>query len=95
MIAIVYISAAVQPLSDADLEALLAKSREKNARLKVTGILLYKDGDIMQLIEGPGEAVRNWQEQSMRIVGIMASFNYSNAKFQHESFRIGQWNFTS
>ena len=48
MIAIVYISSAVQPLSDADLEALLAQSREKNGRLKVTGILLYKDGDIMQ-----------------------------------------------
>jgi hypothetical protein len=59
MIAIVYISSAVQPLSDADLEALLAQSREKNGRLKVTGILLYKDGDIMQLIEGPREAVRN------------------------------------
>jgi hypothetical protein len=59
MIAIVYISSAVQPLSDSDLAALLAQSREKNGRLEVTGILLYKDGDMMQLMEGPDGAVRS------------------------------------
>jgi hypothetical protein len=59
VLAILYISSAVQPFSVADLAALLAQSREKNATLEITGILLYKDGDVMQLIEGPDEAVKS------------------------------------
>ena len=58
MLAIVYISSAVQPFSDVDLTALLKQSRAKNAALEITGILLYKDGDVMQLLEGPDEAVK-------------------------------------
>jgi acylphosphatase len=58
MLAIVYISSAVPLFSDADLTALLEQSREKNAGLGITGILLYRDGDVMQLLEGPEEAVR-------------------------------------
>jgi hypothetical protein len=58
MLAIVYISSAVPPFSDSDLIALLKQSRNKNAELEITGILLYKDGDIMQLLEGPKEAVK-------------------------------------
>jgi hypothetical protein len=59
MLSIVYISSAVEPFSDADLQVLLSQSQEKNARLDITGILLYKDGNIMQLFEGPDEAVKN------------------------------------
>ena len=57
MLAIVYISSAVQLFSDAELTALLKQSRQKNAELEITGILLYRDGDVMQLLEGPEEAV--------------------------------------
>ena len=57
MLAIVYISSAVVLFSDADLTALLEQSQQKNAGLEITGILLYKDGDVMQLLEGPDEAV--------------------------------------
>lgn len=57
MITIVYISSVVRELSNHELTALLEQSREKNARLGVTGILLYRDMDVMQLIEGPAEAV--------------------------------------
>lgn len=58
MLAIVYISSAVQPFSEADLTALLNQSQQKNAGLEITGILLYRDGNVMQLIEGPDEAVK-------------------------------------
>ena len=58
MLAIVYISSAVHPFSEADLTALLKQSQQKNAELEITGILLYRDGEIMQLIEGPDEAVK-------------------------------------
>jgi acylphosphatase len=58
MLAIVYISSAVHPFSEADLTALLKQSQQKNAELEITGIMLYRDGDVMQLLEGPEEAVK-------------------------------------
>ncbi len=35
-----------------ELMQMLAKSRESNAKKGITGILLYKDGNFMQVIEG-------------------------------------------
>ena len=52
MIHIVYISRAVRPLSDQDLQLLLDQCRRDNARLGVTGVLLYSHGNIAQLLEG-------------------------------------------
>lgn len=55
---LVYVSSATLPFSGEDLRALLATSRENNAGLGVTGMLLYKDGNFMQILEGDEEAVR-------------------------------------
>lgn len=52
---IVYISRAVRPLSDDDLNALLAQSRHDNERNGVTGILFYSHGNIAQLFEAEAE----------------------------------------
>lgn len=49
---IVYISRAVRPLSDQDLEHLLTQSRRDNERHGITGILFYSHGNIAQLFEG-------------------------------------------
>lgn len=57
MIQTAYVSSAVPLLSGADLEDILEKSREKNRRLGVTGMLLYKDGNILQVLEGEPESV--------------------------------------
>lgn len=54
---LVYVSSASEPMSRSDLEALLIKARENNAALNVTGMLLYKDGNFMQLLEGSREAI--------------------------------------
>jgi hypothetical protein len=59
LLSILYISSATREFSESDLTALLEQSRAKNARLDITGILLYNDGNIMQLLEGPESAVRN------------------------------------
>lgn len=53
---IVYVSTATHLLSDDELEALLAASRSKNPARDITGILLYDDGNFMQVIEGPRQA---------------------------------------
>lgn len=54
---LVYVSSATLPFSGEDLRALLATCRKNNAGLGVTGMLLYKDGNFMQLIEGDQGAV--------------------------------------
>jgi hypothetical protein len=53
----VYVSSAVELFSPEQLESLLKVSRENNQRLNLTGMLLYKDGNFMQLLEGPKAAV--------------------------------------
>lgn len=50
---IVYVSSSTELLEESQLMSLLAEIREKNQRNNITGMLLYKDGDFMQAIEGP------------------------------------------
>lgn len=54
---LVYVSSATHPFSKPELRALLEKSRANNHRLGVTGMLLYKDGNIMQVLEGERETL--------------------------------------
>lgn len=49
---LVYVSLANQEMSDSHLQSMLKKAREKNARLNITGMLLYRDGFFMQALEG-------------------------------------------
>lgn len=58
MFHLVYISSAVVPFSAEELLDLLAKCRKNNARSGLTGMLLYKDGNFMQALEGEETAVR-------------------------------------
>lgn len=56
---VVYVSSASQPFSKAALLDLLEKARNKNISLGVTGMLLFKDGNFMQVLEGEREIVTN------------------------------------
>ena len=51
--ALVYVSSATRLLSADELKHLLERARERNAREKVTGVLLYSNGKFMQYLEGP------------------------------------------
>lgn len=55
---LVYVSSAAVPFTPDQLVALLAEARANNERLGVTGMLLYKDGNFLQVLEGPEETVR-------------------------------------
>jgi len=59
MFRIVYLSSATELFRKSDLLALLEQSRIKNARLGITGILLYSNGNFIQAIEGEEPVVRN------------------------------------
>ena len=58
MFHLTYVSSAAQEFSKADLNELLAQCRENNMRLGITGMLLYKDGNFMQILEGDKDTVR-------------------------------------
>lgn len=55
---LIYVSSAVRPFTDTALTDLLAQAREKNSKLEITGMLLYKDGNFMQVLEGEETTVR-------------------------------------
>jgi hypothetical protein len=52
-----YVSTASKLFDSAELRELLKEANENNARAGITGMLLYKEGQFMQVLEGPGEAV--------------------------------------
>jgi hypothetical protein len=66
MFSLVYVSSAVQLFSQADLHDLLGKSRLNNAKLDVTGMLLYRSGNFIQVLEGEEEKVRMLQSKIAR-----------------------------
>jgi hypothetical protein len=49
---LIYVSLATREMSRADLTELLDQSRRKNARLNITGLLVYHQKEFMQLLEG-------------------------------------------
>ena len=59
MYKIIYLSSATKPFSLTEINDLLAKAREKNSRLGITGMLIYREGNFIQLIEGDEQAVKN------------------------------------
>ncbi len=52
MYQILYLSSAVEPFSEDELRELLSKARTTNKALNVTGLLVYHDGNFIQLLEG-------------------------------------------
>lgn len=52
MIRIVYSSAARAGITAPQLEDILAAARIRNARREITGLLLFRDGVFLQLLEG-------------------------------------------
>jgi hypothetical protein len=74
MFRIAYVSTASAYFDEPEIRRLLKHSIEQNARSDITGILLHKDGQFMQLLEGDEE-------------DVMATFNrISNDPRHHNIF---------
>jgi len=56
---LMYRSAAVEPMDTEALHALLAQARARNSRWGITGLLLYKKGRFLQVLEGLEQPVRD------------------------------------
>jgi hypothetical protein len=58
VIHLIYGSSAKKSMSSEELLEILTRAREKNRRLGITGMLLYKGGNFLQVLEGEESAVR-------------------------------------
>lgn len=56
---VVYVSTATVPFSELDLAVLLAASRLNNQARGLSGLLLYRAGRFMQVLEGPRPAMQD------------------------------------
>jgi hypothetical protein len=63
---IIYVSAATHRMQDRELIALLEISRARNFASGISGMLLYKDGSFMQLLEGPPQCVAETYDRIAR-----------------------------
>lgn len=59
MFSLTYVSSALMPFSARELRELLEKCVINNRRREITGMLLYKDGNFMQVLEGNEQVVRS------------------------------------
>jgi hypothetical protein len=54
-----YVSYAVKPLTDKELQELLQTCRSNNEKLGITGMMLYIDGKFIQVLEGDKEKIND------------------------------------
>lgn len=59
MLSLIYVSTSVKLLGEPELMDILRVSRENNQSKDVTGLLLYKGGNFMQVLEGPDDKVED------------------------------------
>ena len=62
LVSLIYASTAVHKMNRQELLNILHEARNKNKRLDITGLLLYKDGNFMQVLEGEYKAVSELYE---------------------------------
>lgn len=59
LVSLVYLSSGVREFDDPELTAILAQARKNNERCGLTGMLLYRGGNFLQVLEGPESAVES------------------------------------
>jgi hypothetical protein len=57
LIRLVYMSSAARSFKDSYMQDILRYSRESNGRKGITGLLLFKSGNFIQILEGDSQVV--------------------------------------
>lgn len=89
LVTLIYVSTAVRPFKYSDIQDILRVSREANERRGITGMLLFKDGNFMQVLEGESHVVDELQQkisQDPRHTGIITLI-----KCPIETRNFGDW----
>ena len=88
----VYASSAVQLFAPEELLALLETSRRNNAARGVSGMLLYKEGNFLQVLEGREAAVRAITakiQRDPRHRGIITLIEGFESEYQFPEWSMG------
>ena len=88
----VYASSAVQLFAPEELRALLETSRRNNAALGISGMLLYKDGNFLQVLEGREAAVLQLADKishDPRHRGIITLMQGFESEYQFPEWSMG------
>lgn len=89
LVSVVYSSFATTSFSDADLAGLLVQSRMNNGPRGITGLLLHRDGQFMQALEGPRAAVRALMAVIGRDLRHTGMWTLDEVPLAHR--RFGSW----
>jgi hypothetical protein len=63
LVSLVYCSSATRPFDERELAELLAVSRARNSASDITGMLLYRGGEFVQILEGTRSDVEELMEK--------------------------------
>lgn len=94
---LVYVSSATRLMSNDDLTALLIGARKRNIELDVTGLLLYADGNFIQLLEGPKDNLNHVYQSIVKDsrhknCTLLTNNEIDNRHFPHWSMGIKHLN---
>lgn len=89
---IIYLSSAENYLSEQEISSLLKKSRLNNLQRNITGMLLYIDGNFLQVLEGKKQEVIDLYEKIIKDSkhkGLICVFNNQIEKRQFPDWSMG------
>ncbi len=86
MISLIYVSTSVSLLNDNELLDILKVSRENNISRDITGLLLYKGGNFMQVLEGDEDVVTALYEKIKTDSRHKGTFTISREQIQARQF---------
>lgn len=93
MISLIYVSSAVREMSHDDLLEILRVSRRNNGVNNINGLLLYKGGNFMQVLEGSEAAVTALYETIQMDVRHKDVMLVSSEKIQTRQFSTWEMGF--
>lgn len=95
---IVYLSASAGLLQEEDLRSILQKSRSYNGEHHITGVLLYVNGSIIQVLEGKREIVETLYQrivQDERHTGVTRIVDQAITKRLFANWTMGYQTITA
>ncbi len=95
MLSLLYVSSSIKQLNDEELLEILQVSRDNNSSKDISGLLLYKGGNFMQVLEGPDEAVMSLYEKIASDPRHKAVSIISKEQIQKRQFPAWEMAFTN
>jgi len=87
---IIYLSSSREYLSPEQINELLIQSRKNNLKNNITGVLLYFDGDFLQVLEGPKKEILDLFETIKKDKRHSQIFSVLNKEIKEKHFP--EWN---